>query len=164
MRIKCLAQGHNILMPGFEPSNRNRHSNHMAIIILRCSGSNQDVHKYWMAMNSFISFGSVQKQQALIHVCKECNTILQLIKHYKIARLVRIKRWCLNKKQSIVLLVFWLMIVYVFRECREMGYLLIRYSGRSSLNLSTLHYKALKAINVQESSTESRTHTARLLT
>ena len=30
---KCLAQGHNILMPGFEPStsvSRNRHSNHMA--------------------------------------------------------------------------------------------------------------------------------------
>ena len=31
MRIKCLAQGHNILMPEFEPStpvSRNRHSNH----------------------------------------------------------------------------------------------------------------------------------------
>ena len=32
MRIKCLAQGHNILMPGFVPStsvSRNRHSDHM---------------------------------------------------------------------------------------------------------------------------------------
>ena len=32
MPIKCLAQGHNILMPGLEPStpvSRNRHSNHM---------------------------------------------------------------------------------------------------------------------------------------
>ena len=32
MRIKCLAQGRNILMPGFEPStsvSRNQHSNHM---------------------------------------------------------------------------------------------------------------------------------------
>ena len=32
MRIKCLSKGHNILMPGFEPStsvSRNRHSNHM---------------------------------------------------------------------------------------------------------------------------------------
>ena len=32
MRIKCLVQGHNMLMPGFEPStsvSRNRHSNHI---------------------------------------------------------------------------------------------------------------------------------------
>ena len=37
MRKKCLAQGHNILMPGFELSahvHRNRHSNHMTNMFL----------------------------------------------------------------------------------------------------------------------------------
>ena len=36
MQIKCLAQGHNILMPGFEPStsvSRNRHSNHLTNLL-----------------------------------------------------------------------------------------------------------------------------------
>ena len=35
MRIKCLAQGHNILMPGFEPPtsvSSNRHPNHMVLV------------------------------------------------------------------------------------------------------------------------------------
>ena len=37
MRIKCLAQGHNILMPGFEPStsvSRNQHSKQTTIMLL----------------------------------------------------------------------------------------------------------------------------------
>ena len=40
MRIKCLAQGHSILLPGFEPSkssSRNRHSNHMTNILYVCT-------------------------------------------------------------------------------------------------------------------------------
>ena len=37
-RIKCLAKGHNILMPGFESStsvSRNRHSDHMTNVLRR---------------------------------------------------------------------------------------------------------------------------------
>ena len=37
LQIKCLAQGHSILLPGFEPStssSRNRHSSHMTNVLL----------------------------------------------------------------------------------------------------------------------------------
>ena len=76
MRVKCLAQGHNILMPGYEPSTsvtRNRHSNQTTNMLNNCCNCFFALfccsfQYYVLCLSKFTII--------LLSVCKDTNLII----------------------------------------------------------------------------------------